>query len=216
MFITFEGGEGSGKTTQAKLLYDYLYSLGHDCVLTREPGGTFIGSKIRSVLLDPANTGISQKTEFYLYAADRFQHIHEVIKPGLGLGKIVICDRYMDSTSVYQGAVRGVDVSIIDEINSKCPVPNLTFIMDIDPEIGLLRAAKGVDSGERNENETRFEREEINFHMGVRDAYLKISDSDYQKSKRFIEVIDASATKDEIFAEIICCIDSLKYWGIMK
>jgi len=209
MFITFEGGEGSGKTTQAKRLYDHLCWIGHDCVLTREPGGTEIGRKIRSILLDPSNNGIGSKTEFYLYAADRFQHVHEVITPALLAEKIVICDRYIDSSSVYQGAVRGVASSIIDEINSKCPIPDITFILDIDPECGLTRASADVNSGERNDNETRFEREEIEFHRSVREAYLKISETN--RNRRFI-IIDASKTTDDIFQQILRFVD-VNYWG---
>lgn len=201
MFITFEGGEGSGKTTQAKMLYDHLYSLGYDCVLTREPGGTFIGSKIREILLDPENTGMSPKTEFYLYAADRFQHIHEVIRPGIDHGKIVICDRYMDSTSVYQGLVRGIDGSLINSLNAQYPVPDITFIMDIDPVIGLKRAGMDVDSGQRDENETRFELEPIKFHQKVRNAYIAISCC-ASPLRRFV-TIDATKDKHEILNVVI-------------
>lgn len=191
MLITLEGIEGSGKTTQINFIAGYLRELGHDCVITKEPGGTKIGEKIRSILLDPENKGIHPMTELMLYAADRVQHIKEFINPMLDAKKIVICDRFHDSTTVYQGFTRGLDVSLICQLNTlilEGVSPDITFVLDLPAELGLERAWKQINNGARSDKETRFENEKLSFHKKVRNGYLEIAQREPQ---RFV-IIDAS------------------------
>src|SRR3989338_2612786 len=143
-FITFEGIEGCGKTTQIKLLNEYLQGKGFKTILTREPGGTTIGDKIRQILLDPANKKMHPLTELLLYGASRAQHVEELIRPALSEGKIVLCDRYSDSTTAYQGAARRVDKKILaslDAIATSGLVPDITIVVDVAPTVGLSRVA---------------------------------------------------------------------------
>ncbi len=166
-FITFEGIEGSGKSTQIKLLAQHLQLLGHDVVLTKEPGGTRIGAKIRSLILDPETELTAKNTEVLLFFADRLEHVETVIKPALAAGKIVLCDRYVDSTTAYQIGGRGVDKAIIDTLNTLINVmPNRTILLDMPPEEGLGRAKI---RGKLD----RFEQEDIQFHERLRNQYLK-------------------------------------------
>ena len=131
MFITLEGIEGSGKTTQAKYMVRFLESKGHDCVMTREPGGTRIGKKIRAILLDPESTDMDPLTELLLYIADRAQHIRELVYPSLSAGKTVICDRFYDATLVYQGFARGLDIGLINQLHQ-------LMFEDLRPDITIL------------------------------------------------------------------------------
>jgi len=191
MLITLEGIEGSGKTTQIDYIAAYLKNCGLEYIITKEPGGTLLGKKIRSILLDPENVDIHPMTELLLYAADRVQHIKELISPMMDAGKVVICDRFCDSTTVYQGFTRGIDVSLIQRLNSlvlEGMVPDITFILDLDPEIGLNRAWKQIRNGSRSESETRFENEKLQFHESVRNGYLELA---RQEPHRFV-VVDAS------------------------
>jgi len=191
MLITLEGIEGSGKTTQINYIAAYLEGLGHECVITKEPGGTEIGGKIRSILLDPENKCIDPLTELLLYAADRVQHIKEFIRPMIEGGKVVICDRFHDSTTVYQGFTRGVDLGLIQQLNKlvlEDVVPDITFILDLSPEIGLERAWNQINNGSRSGMETRFENETLSFHTNVRNGYLELARCE---PDRFV-VIDAS------------------------
>ena len=191
MLITLEGIEGSGKTTQIDYIAAYLQKSGLDYIITKEPGGTRLGEKIRSILLDPGNMNIHPMTELLLYAADRVQHIRELISPMIETGKIVICDRFCDSTTVYQGFTRGIDVSLIQQLNRlvlEGLVPDITFVLDLDPEIGLKRAWKQIKDGSRSEAETRFENEKLQFHESVRNGYLELA---RQEPDRFV-VVDAS------------------------
>ena len=195
MFITFEGIEGSGKTTQIKYIAEFLKSKGHDCVITREPGGTAIGKKIRAILLDPENGQLDPLSELLLYAADRAQHIRSKIKPALSEGKIVICDRFSDSTTVYQGYARGLNIELIRALNHMVLenlIPDITFLLDLDPHIGLNRAWKQINNGSRENNESRFEEEALSFHERVRSGYLELA---RLEPKRF-RIIDAA--KDEL------------------
>ena len=206
MLITLEGIEGSGKTTQINYIAAYLKDLGHECVVTKEPGGTVIGGKIRSILLDPANKRIDPLTELLLYAADRVQHIKEFIAPALEAGKVVICDRFHDSTTVYQGFTRGVDLGLIHQLNKlvlEGVEPDITFILDLPPEIGLERAWNQINNGSRSVMETRFEKEKLSFHNNVRKGYLELAKSE---SDRFV-VIDASVEAGFVRKAII---DKLK------
>ena len=201
MFITFEGIEGSGKTTQISSVASLLEDWGHDVLTTREPGATEIGKKIRSILLDPQNSAISNLSELLLYAADRSQHIEEVIIPAIEEGKTVLCDRYVDATTVYQGYARGIDLSLIKDIQSLVPgrtMPDITILFDLDPKVGLARACKDIKQGRRVDCESRFEKESIDFHNRVRLGYLEVAN---KEPGRFI-VVDASLPKDEVFLYI--------------
>ncbi|MGB9500045.1 MAG: dTMP kinase [Dissulfuribacterales bacterium] len=206
MLITLEGIEGSGKTTQINYIAAYLKDLGHECVITKEPGGTEIGGKIRSILLDPENKSIDPLTELLLYASDRVQHIKELIGPMLEAGKVVICDRFHDSTTVYQGFTRGVDLGLIHQLNKlvlEGVEPDITFILDLPPELGLERAWNQINNGSRSGMETRFENEKLSFHKNVRKGYLKLAK---REPERFV-VIDASVEEGYVREAII---DKLK------
>ncbi|PXV70110.1 thymidylate kinase [Halanaerobium congolense] len=176
-FITFEGIEGSGKTTQIRLLADYLQNKGYEVLVSREPGGTPLGEKIRNLLLDPQYDFMDYRTEVLLYAADRAQHVKEKIKPALGKGKIVISDRFADSNLAYQAAGRGLDYEMVYQINDwviDSTWPDLTFILDIDIKEGLNRARAQSSEAEGD----RLEREVDEFHQRVRDAYLKMAEKE--------------------------------------
>jgi dTMP kinase len=176
-FITFEGIEGSGKTTQINLLAEFLKNKGYDVLVSREPGGTPLGEKIRHLLLDPQYESMDYKTEILLYAADRAQHVKEKIKPAIEQGKIVISDRFADSNLAYQAAGRGLDYEIVYQINDwviDSTWPDLTFILDIDIKEGLKRARAQSFDAEGD----RLEREVDEFHQRVREAYLKMAERD--------------------------------------
>ncbi len=197
MFITFEGIEGSGKTTQINHILDYLTLNGHKAVATREPGDTRIGKKIRSILLDPENSDLVSLAELFLYAADRVQHITERIIPSLSDGAIVICDRFFDATTAYQGYARGLDISTIKEIHKLVLgdlKPDLTILFDLSPAVGLKRAWQQINNGSRDGTETRFENEKLTFHEKVRDGYLRIA---VEEPERFV-VIDASRSEKDV------------------
>lgn len=196
MFITFEGIEGCGKSTQAKRLVNRLTGLAIPLISTLEPGGTRIGQHIRRILLDSQNQDLSPLTELLLYAADRAQHIKKVIKPALEQGKWVICDRYSDATIVYQGHARGQDIKLIRMLNEKasCGIqPDITFLLDCPVEVGLERALR------RNrtlpeDGQDRFEMETKRFHHAVREGYLSIA---REHSERFV-VVDGTLGEDEL------------------
>lgn len=201
MLITFEGIEGSGKTTQMGNTRRYLESHGKTCVTTREPGDTRIGSQIRKILLDPENRDLVPQAELFLYAADRAQHIHERILPALGAGHVVICDRFYDATTVYQGYARGLDLKLIGDIHQKVLgnlKPDLTFLFDLDPALGLKRAWAAIDGGGRLSDETRFEQETLAFHEKVRNGYLEIA----KKEPDRIVMLDASLSQEKVFEQI--------------
>ncbi|MFZ5568939.1 MAG: dTMP kinase [Thermodesulfobacteriota bacterium] len=178
MLITLEGIEGSGKSTQVRHLVDFMREMGYECLVTREPGGTRLGQKIRTILLDPANTDVEPLAELLLYAADRAQHIQQIISPALAKGMTVICDRFCDATTVYQGYARGLDLGTIDQLHRivlNGLIPDLTLLFDLPVEIGLSRAFSAVGSGDRRESETRFEQEALAFHERVRNGYLSLA-----------------------------------------
>ncbi|MCD5383656.1 dTMP kinase [candidate division WOR-3 bacterium] len=167
-FITFEGIEGCGKTTQAELLYNYIQDKGFSSILTREPGGSDISERIREILLDHSSQDMVSLTELFLYLASRAQHTEKVIKPALAQGKIVLSDRYADASIVYQGDARGVSTTLIKQLNKTATgglLPNLTFLLDLEADIALKRLKK----------RDRFEVESIEFHKRVRAGYLKLS-----------------------------------------
>jgi dTMP kinase len=201
MFISLEGIEGCGKTTQLKYLSAFLAEKGRPYVVTREPGGTAIGKKIRSILLDPASNELVPAAELLLYMADRAQHIHSLIKPSLAEGNIVLCDRYFDATVVYQGYARGLDIGFIRDLHRivlKDLKPDITLLLDLPPRIGLARAWQELDSGNRSDTESRFEEEAISFHEKVRAGYLELAGMEPERFK----IIDASRQIDEVQAEI--------------
>jgi len=202
MFFTFEGIEGSGKSTQLKRVARYLQSKGHDCLVTREPGGTPIGEKIRAILLDPASHDLKPLTELLLYTADRAQHVHEVLRPALAAGKTVLCDRYFDATIVYQGYARGLDLKLIEQLHDLLLGdfrPDLTFLLDLAPSAGLARAWAQIDSGTRTGQEIRFEEEALSFHERVRAGYLAVA----RKEPDRFRIIDAARNIDRVQEEIL-------------
>ncbi len=197
MFITLEGIEGAGKTCQLPHIVRFLTSEGHECVTTREPGGTAIGGQIRTVLLDPSNTDLVPAAELLLYVADRIQHIRTVIEPHLAANRTVLCDRFFDATLVYQGYARGLDKTLIRELHALvCDnlQPDLTLLFDLEPETGLARAWRQIDNGDRTGSESRFEQEKIEFHRKVRAGYLDLAN---QSPQRF-RIVDAGRDKQRV------------------
>lgn len=172
MFITLEGPEGAGKSSQIHPLAEYLRQQGFDVITTREPGGTPIGDQIRACLHDTANTDMTPETEVLLYAASRAQLVNQVIRPALAAGKVVLCDRYADSTMAYQGYGRGLDRQMLSDLTALATgglKPDLTLLLDIDVTRGLARR--------RHEGEemNRLDLETIDFHMRIRDGYLALA-----------------------------------------
>ncbi len=202
MFITLEGIEGSGKTTQIKHIVAFLESRGHDCMVTREPGGTKIGEKIRSILLDPESNDMDPLAELLLYNADRVQHIKELVNPSLIAGKTVLCDRYYDATVAYQGFARGLDIGLISSLHKltcKGLKPDVTILLDLPAKTGLSRAWRQIKNGARDGVETRFEKETLSFHEKVRAGYLELA---RLEPARF-RVIDASLDENKVQKKII-------------
>lgn len=201
LFITTEGTDGSGKTTQIRLIKSYLEEKGCEVILTREPGGTKISEKIRDIILNPENKEMSPITEMMLYVSARAQLVAQVIKPVVESGKIVICDRFVDSSLVYQGFGRGIDLTLIEDINKIAMDginPDITFFFDISPEVALKRriASTGAD---------RIESEKMDFHMKVYEGYKKLA-------KLFpdrIKSINANRPIDDISLEVREWLDRL-------
>ena len=208
MFITLEGIEGSGKTTQIRYIADFLRKRGLNCLLTREPGATRVGKGIRTILLDPRNKNLNPLTELLLYMADRIQHVKEIISPALTAGETVLCDRFYDATVVYQGFARGIDIQMIRTLHQMLldgMQPDITFLLDLPPEEGLARAWKQIENGSRTDAETRFERETLRFHQRVREGYLELAN---QEPARF-RIIDAMATESEVKRAILTDLTAL-------
>jgi dTMP kinase len=177
-FITFEGGEGSGKTTQSDLLYKYLLDSGHQVIITREPGGSDGAEIIRELLVNGESNRWQPLSELFLFSAARIDHITKTINPALSEGKIVICDRYIDSTTAYQGIAGNIGkdiVSLIQDITVKNLIPDITYICDLDPVIGLERALN------RNITENRFEKKGIEFHKRIQNAFINIASSNQNR-----------------------------------
>ena len=192
LFITFEGGEGCGKSTQSRLLLEELHQQNIPVVLTREPGGTALGNEIRRVLKREQGIPISPQAELFLFAASRAQLVAELIRPAVRAGKVVICDRFAHSTLVYQGYGRGLDLTTVEMVNNMAAEnlkPDLAILLNISPEQGLTRKRSLRD---------RFELEDLSFHRRVREGYLKMAAAE---PDRWL-VIDAMLPKGEI-AEII-------------
>ncbi len=177
LLVAFEGGEGAGKSTQVRLLADWLAELGRPPLLSREPGGTPAGERIRTLLLDP-DTSLTPLTEAMLYAADRAEHTQTVLRPALADGRIVLCDRYVDSSLAYQGAGRALDqatVRLLSEWATGGLRPGLTVLLDLDPALGLARAAT---TGDRPD---RIEQESLTFHERVRAGFLELARAEPQR-----------------------------------
>jgi dTMP kinase len=191
VFITLEGPEGSGKTTQVPLLVDWLHEQGYTVDVTREPGGTDIGNQIRDVLHDPCNTAMDAIAEILLYSADRAQHVAQCVRPALAAGKIVVSDRYYDSTLAYQGYGRGLNLEMLRAITTFATgglKPDLTLYLDIAPETGLRRR-------QANEEEwNRLDAEALDFHQRVRAGYRELIT---QEPERWA-VIDAARPVEEV------------------
>jgi dTMP kinase len=201
MFITLEGIEGCGKTTQINHLSTFFENRGKACVVTREPGGTAIGKEIRSILLNPSSKGLVPKAELLLYMADRAQHIASLVNPCLAADKVVLCDRYFDATVVYQGYARGLDTGFIHDLHRIVLddlKPDITFLLDLSPRIGLARAWKQLDDGSRSGTESRFEEEALGFHEKVRAGYLELARLEPERFR----VIDASRAESQVQEEI--------------
>jgi len=195
MFITFEGVEGCGKTTQLRLLKERLEALGQAAVATREPGGCPISDQMRAILLDAANSAITPLAELLLYAAARAQHVQEVIVPALEQGQVVLCDRFTDATVAYQGHGRGLDLATIEELNRLATqgfAPQLTLLIDCPVEVGLSRARARIEAGS-GAREERFELESVRFHERVRAGYLALAAAE---PGRFL-VIDGSGNVEQ-------------------
>jgi dTMP kinase len=200
LFITFEGIEGCGKTTQVKRLVKRLNRFDIPLITTLEPGGTNIGKHIRGILLDSNNRDLSPLTELLLYAADRAQHVEEVIKHALDQGKWVICDRFFDATVAYQGSARGLDMELIKVLNEKVTQgvkPDLTFLLDCPEEVGLGRAITR-NKTQSQKGQDRFEREKLDFHRAVRKGYLELA----RKNHKRFAVIDATLAEDDVEKKI--------------
>lgn len=201
MFVTFEGIEGAGKTLQVQRLRETLIDRGCDVTVTREPGGTQLGRRLRALLLSP-EFNPAPETELLLYSADRAQHLTEVIEPALERGAWVLCDRYLDATLAYQGHGRGLGEERILELHRSGILarrPDLTLLFDLDVEIGLKRARSRNDREGTAESEGRFEAEDLKFHRKVRDGYLALA---ARETGRF-RVLDASASPDRVTAQIL-------------
>jgi len=193
-FITIEGGEGCGKSTQAVQLGQYLELKGFRVLVTREPGGSPAAEAIRNVLLDPQNGTITPMAELLLYEAARAQHVEERIRPALDSGQVVVCDRFADSTVAYQGYGRGLPCDMIGQLNRIATHgvwPDLTIIVDLPADVGLARAT-------RERASDRIERETLAFHERVRDGFLKIAEADTQR----IRVIDGGGTVEKVAERI--------------
>ena len=200
MFITLEGVEGSGKSTVRDRLADWLKTKGLELVLTREPGSSSLGRKLRAILLDMDSVGLSEQSELFLYLADRAQHVREVLEPALAAGKIILCDRYADSTLAYQGYGRGVDLDALTLVNNlaiKGLWPDLTLLFDLDASVGLGRARKRNQEEDIEQSEGRFEAEELDFHQRIRQGYLDLA----KKYSYRYRLIDASLSPNKVFEQ---------------
>lgn len=198
VFIALEGGEGAGKSTQAKLLERWLTGAGHDVVLTREPGGTAVGAALRAILLDHDTGTLSPRAEALVYAADRAEHVDALIRPALAAGSIVITDRYVDSTLAYQGAGRSLDATDLEQLAQIATGglrPQLTVVLDIDPVDGLARAG----------DHDRIEAEPLDFHQRVREQFLALAATD---PDRYV-VVSATEPPNAVHATIQAAVEPL-------
>lgn len=201
-FITIEGPDGCGKTTQTELLVKALREEGREVIVTREPGGTRVGEEIRSLVLSAKFKEMRPLTELLLMSASRSQHVLEKIAPALKEGKIIVCSRFTDATIAYQGYGRGFDIPLLEKVNAIATTgvwPDLTIILDIDVREGLRRAIKTEKAEARSGEGDRLESEEIGFHERVRAGYLEVA----KKYPARVKVIDASGTIEEVRAAVM-------------
>lgn len=199
LFVTLEGPEGSGKTTLAKEIYQYLRSKKHTVLLTYEPGGSSLGRVLRKALLDHHHKKMSAWAELFLFEADRAQHVAETIRPALAQGKIVLCCRYGDSTVAYQGYGRGLDVDLIKSLNHKATgnlVPHLTLLLDVLPELGLPRAFRA--RGKKD----RLESEDLGFHRRLRQGFLELARKDRRRFRTIAADQDFAAVREQAFTYV--------------
>lgn len=200
-FLTVEGIEGSGKTTQVARLDQLVRSTGQNVVVTKEPGGTALGDRIRAILLDPQEEGMDPLAELFLYAASRRQHVVELIRPSLERGAIVICDRFTDATLAYQGFGRLLELDRLRQINDLATDglrPDLTVILDVPEGFGLDRA-RARNAAAQLDHESRFEGEDLRFHRRVREGYLALAEAEPER----YAVVDASGSADEVFGRLL-------------
>jgi len=196
MFITVEGIEGSGKSTLLKALHTFFEQKNKAVLVTREPGGSGLGQKLRSIVLN-SDEKICSQAELFLFLADRAQHIEDIICPALAKGDIVLCDRYVDSTIAYQGYGRGMDVNLLETFNNlatKNILPQITFLLDLPPQMGLERAKSRNHLENTTTSEGRFEAEEISFHTRIRNGFLELAQ---KQAHRFI-ILDATKTPEKV------------------
>lgn len=207
-FITFEGIEGCGKTTQIKMAGEYLSSKNIPFIITEEPGGVPLGLEIRKILLNESSFEICAESEVFLFSAARAQHVRDVILPNLKEKKIVLCDRFSDATIAYQSFGRGLDLHFIEKINETSTgrlKPDMTFFFDTPVEVGLKRAMKRISRLEGVSREDRFERQELIFHNRVRDGYLSIARNEPERFR----IIDGTKSIDEVHREVCSHISTL-------
>ena len=207
MFISFEGIEGSGKSTAQRLLAEHLQGLGYAPLLTREPGGCALGRSLRPILLDARTRGLSSRAELYLFLADRAQHVAEVIRPALEAGQTVLCDRYADSTLAYQGYGRGLDPEHLLRINDMATgglMPDLTLLLDLPVHCGLERA--GLRNREEGTvlSEGRFDAESLEFHERVRQGYRSLA---AEEPERFA-IIDAAQPPEDVVLQCLSAVEA--------
>ena len=198
MFITFEGIDGCGKSIQISQLGAILKKQGIPLVITSEPGGTKIGQAIRKILLNVDNTDMAYLTELFLIQADRAQHVREVIKPALDAGKWVICDRYYDATTVYQGIAMEQHEKLIEQLNREASLgcePDITFLLDCPAEVGLKRTEEREKTDKKRD---RFERKSLDFHIKIRYGYLALA----HKHKERFKIIDSTLHEDHVARKI--------------
>lgn len=200
LLVTFEGIEGSGKSTQIELVREFLEEEGYPCMVTKEPGGSPLGGGIRQLLLERGDLRITPLAELFLFEADRAQHVTELLRPALDEGKVVLCDRFIDATLVYQGYGRGMDIGLIEDINRRATdglMPDLTILLDCPVEVGMARA-RGED---------RFEREGYQFHQRVREGYLRIAQQEPHRVKVVSGEGEVGVIQEEIREIILPLLD---------
>ena len=204
-FVSFECGDGTGKSTQIRALEKYLVQRGRSCVVTCEPGGTSLGKQLRQVLLEVGDHEIAPSSELFLYLADRAQHVREVIKPAVEAGKIVLCDRFTDSTVAYQGYGRGFEVKILRQLNEIADDgvrPDLTFLLDCPAALGLARTnQRGSVAGQPGQD--RFEREKDEFHEKIRAGFLTMARAEPARFR----VIDGAQAVEPVTRDIQKIVD---------
>jgi dTMP kinase len=204
--ISFEGGDGAGKTTQLRYLERYLDAIGRSYLSTREPGGTTLGKIMRQALLELRREELAQAAEVFLYLADRAQHVEKVIRPALESGRLVLCDRFADSTLAYQGYGRGLDLTWLRSLNavaSQGITPDITFLLDLPPAVGLARTRERGLAAANGKSESpqpadRFEQEALEFHDRVRNGFLRLAQEEPQR----IMVLDASLPPAQVHEQI--------------